>query len=377
METTPGGSRTRRVVVVGGGVAGSLIARSLQFDADLTLVDSKEYFEIPWASLRAKVEPTFGKRSVIDHRDYLNNARIIASRAVNISGADVLTEDGHLVPYDYLVIATGHSDPLPNSKPERLDQYETDNEKIKAAQSVLIIGGGPTGVELAGEIAVDYPDKRVTLLHKGHRLLEFIGPNASDKALAWLTAKNVEVNLEESVDLKSVSDGSQTYQTSNGRSVKSDCHFVCIGSPLGSAWLKGTMLEANLDKNGRLMVDEYLRVKGHENIFAVGDITDIQEIKQGFLAQKHASKAAKNLKILLAGGNGSKMVKYHAASSAIAVVSLGRKEAVAQLPFMTLAGRIPGKIKSRDLFVGRTRKLLGLDPYDIDHEESSGTSCWV
>ncbi|GAB4859835.1 hypothetical protein Ancab_011315 [Ancistrocladus abbreviatus] len=377
METTQGGGRTRRVVVVGGGVAGSLIARSLQFDADLTLIDSKEYFEIPWASLRAKVEPTFGKRSVINHGDYLSNTRIIASRAVNVSNADVLTEEGRLVPYDYLVIATGHLDPLPKTKPERLSQYETDNEKIKAAQSVLIIGGGPTGVELAGEIAVDFPDKKVTLVHKGYRLLEFIGPKASSKALSWLTAKNVEVKLESSVDLKSVSPKSQTYKTSTGENIKSDCHFVCIGSPLGSAWLKGTVLEANLDRNGSLMVDGYLRVKGHENIFAIGDITDIQELKLGFYAQKQASKAAKNLKILLAGGDESKMVKYQAPSKAIAFVSLGRKEAVAQLPFMTVIGRVPGKIKSRDLFVGRTRKLLGLVPDDDDHEESSGTSCWV
>lgn len=55
----------------------------------------------------------------------------------------------------------------------------TDNEKIKGAKSILIVGGGPTGVELAGEIAFDYPEKDVTLVHNGYRLLEFIGPKAS------------------------------------------------------------------------------------------------------------------------------------------------------------------------------------------------------
>ncbi|GMH12683.1 hypothetical protein Nepgr_014524 [Nepenthes gracilis] len=131
MAATTGGGRTRRVVVVGGGVAGSLIAKTLQFHADLTLIDSKEYFEIPWAGLRAMVEPSFAKRSVINHRDYLSNGRIIVSKAVNISNTDVLTEEGRLVPYDYLVIATGHSDPAPKSKPKGLANIKQKMKRLR------------------------------------------------------------------------------------------------------------------------------------------------------------------------------------------------------------------------------------------------------
>ena len=51
--------------------------------------------------------------------------------------------------------------------------------------------------------------------------------------------------------------------------------------------------------------------------------------------------------------------------SAITIVSLGRKDVVAQLPFVTISGRIPRFIKSRDLFVGKTRKQMGLNPVHI------------
>lgn len=141
----------------------------------------------------------------------------------------------------------------------------------------MIVGGGPTGVELAGEIAVDFPEKDITLVHNGSRLLEFIGPKASDKALKWLRSKKVDVKLEQRVDLNSIPDsnGSKTYHTSAGETIRADCHFVCTGKPLGSAWLNDTVLKNNLDNRGRLMVDEYLRVKGRKNIFAIGDITDI------------------------------------------------------------------------------------------------------
>jgi apoptosis-inducing factor 2 len=49
---------------------------------------------------------------------------------------------------------------------------------MESSQSILVVGGGSVGVELAGEIATDYPGKKVTLVHKGPRLLEFIGPKA-------------------------------------------------------------------------------------------------------------------------------------------------------------------------------------------------------
>ncbi|KAI9074423.1 hypothetical protein K1719_043617 [Acacia pycnantha] len=351
----------KRVVVVGGGVAGSVVAKSLQLKAHLTLIDPKEYFEIPWASLRAMVEPSFAERSLINHRDYFTNGNIVTSSAAGITETEVLTADGHQIPYDYLVIATGHKDPVAKSRKNRLDHYLSENQKIKSANSVLIIGGGPTGVELAGEIAVDFPDKKVTLVHKGSRLVEFIGPKAADKTLKWFESKGVEVKLEQRVELNSIADGNKTYQTSHGEIIEADCHFVCTAKPLGTAWLKETVLKNDLDAHGRITVDEHLRVKGRKNIFAIGDITNIPEIKQGFLAQKQAEVVVNNLRLLTEGGDENKMKTYKP-HSALAIVSLGRKDAVAQFPFITISGRVPGLVKSGDLFVGKTRKRLGLEP---------------
>lgn len=84
----------------------------------------KEYFEIPWASLRAMVEPSFAERTVINHRDYLTNGDIVTSGAVNVTETEVLTADGRQIAYDYLVIAAGHADPFPKRRSERLNQYK-------------------------------------------------------------------------------------------------------------------------------------------------------------------------------------------------------------------------------------------------------------
>ncbi|KAK8616493.1 hypothetical protein V6N13_018042 [Hibiscus sabdariffa] len=236
------GGETRRMVIVGGGIAGSLLAKSLQFNAALTLTN-----------LRNTVEPSFAERSVINHRDYLTNGSIVTSVATDITDTEVLTADGHRISYDYLVIATGHRDLVPTTKTERLHQYKE---------------------------ATDFPDKKVTLVHKGPRLLEFIGPKASDKTLRWLKSRKVEVKLEQAVDLNSTtSEGSQSvYKTSIGEIIKADCHFLCAGKTLASTWLNETILKTNLNGNGSLMVDEHLRVNGRSNIFAIGDITDVPVI---------------------------------------------------------------------------------------------------
>ncbi|KAL0303658.1 UNVERIFIED_CONTAM: Ferroptosis suppressor protein 1 [Sesamum radiatum] len=249
----------------------------------MTLMKSqrKEYFELPWAGLRSKVEPSFAKRIVINHLEYLSKARVIASPATNITENEVLTAQGRLIAYDYLVVATGHTSTGGYTKDERLNYYQTEHEKIKAAKSILIVGGGPTGVELAGEIVVDFPDKKETILK--------------------------------------------------------DC----------------------LDDRGRLKVDATLRVKGHGNIFAIGDITDVPELKQGYLAQAHAMLTAKNLKKLIRGQNSKKLSTYKPASD-VAIVSLGRREGIAQFMCLTVGGRLPGIMKSKDLFVGKTRNSLGL-----------------
>ncbi|KAG0448756.1 hypothetical protein HPP92_027658 [Vanilla planifolia] len=318
-----GVEKGKKVVVIGGGIAGGTIAKALQPHADVILIDPKEYLEIPWARLRSMVEPSFAERTLIKHSEYLPDATVITSHATNITAHEVLTADGQAFSYDYLVIATGHPGSNELSRKDRLQQFHKDYAKIKSSNSILIVGGGPTGVELAGEIAVDFPEKRVTIVHKGQRLLEFIGPKASKKTLNWLVSKKVEVILGQSVDWESLSEAQ------------------------------------SLDKKGLLTVDENLRVKGHDNIFAIGDITDVPELKQGFLAQKHASVVAKNLTLLIKGTPVKKLATY-TASPPIALVSLGRKEGVAQLPFGTISGCLPGKIKSKDLFVGKTRKGLGL-----------------
>ena len=73
------------------------------------------------------VEPSFAERTLINHKNYFKNGRVVTSPAVNITESDVVTADGAVVGYDYLVIATGHNDLFPKTRQEKLSQYQTGN----------------------------------------------------------------------------------------------------------------------------------------------------------------------------------------------------------------------------------------------------------
>lgn len=87
----------------------------------------------------------------------------------------------------------------------------------------------------------------------------------------------------------------------------------------------------------------------------------MQEMKQGYYAQKHAAVIAKNINLLMKGGMEQKLETYEPKrKKSTVIVSLGRQDAMAQFPYATVIGLVPGLIKSKDLFVGKTRKQLGI-----------------
>ncbi|KAL3616395.1 hypothetical protein CASFOL_039785 [Castilleja foliolosa] len=136
------------------------------------------------------------------------------------------------------------------------------------------------------------------------------------------------------------------------------------------------------------MVNEKLRVKGHDNIFAIRDIADtpvanywkdllrdkivtelnvLVVIETGIETRIFGSRSCgfdcEELEVVNEGRKGeseSKLCSYKPASPQ-AIVSLGRREGVAQILGLTFVGQIPGMLKSGDMFVGRTRKALGLN----------------
>ncbi|KAG6556313.1 hypothetical protein Mapa_002255 [Marchantia paleacea] len=354
----------KKVVVVGGGIAGSAIAKGLEDHSDVTLIDPKNYLDIAYARMRAIVEPAMAERSLILHSDYLKKAKILESTVESATDSEVTTASGERVPFDFLVVCTGTvftSPPEKTTKAERLEEFNGLNRKLHEAESVLIIGGGPVGVELAGEIVTDFPAKKVTIISGADRLIEFLGPKASKKTEKWLTKKGVTVILKDKIHVND-SLAPPTFETKKHVELKADAHFVATGKKVATKWLEASeLLKEHVTVDGRLKMESTgtCQVEGLKNVFAAGDITDFKEIKQGFLAGKHAAVVVENIKKLSASPD-AKLATYKPLATPMGIVSLGRVLAVAQMPFGTILGRLAGLLKSKDLFVGKTRESLGL-----------------
>jgi NADH dehydrogenase FAD-containing subunit len=116
-----------------------------------------------------------------------------------------------------------------------------------------------------------------------------------------------------------------------------------------------------LDEAGRVRVDRYLRAQGHDNVFAIGDITDVEEPKTAYLAQKHAEVVAKNIRATF-GGRKSSLKPYQPNPNPPMVVPVGPDDGVTQFPAaggLVVGRRATKLLKGRDLMVERYRKILG------------------
>ncbi|KAL1920541.1 uncharacterized protein VTP21DRAFT_918 [Calcarisporiella thermophila] len=195
-------------------------------------------------------------------------------------------DNGEVTSFDYLVIATGasYSEPIvieSNNREEAVAKLSSYWEALCKTRIVLIIGGGPLGVELAVEIFYTYPSKKVTLVHPREKLLSDIYPN-NIKASAASLLQNHGVHLvlgdrlvmPESLPPSDVVQ-ERVFSTVKGKDIHADLHYLCTGAKIVTDFLPTSTFESKklLDsKTGEIQVRKTLQVDHPEltHIFAVG-----------------------------------------------------------------------------------------------------------
>jgi len=361
-------STQKKVVIIGGGGGGSLAALKLQGLCDLTLIDKKSYCDFNIAAPRALVDASVTDKIIIPHEEYLKKATIILGLVREVREGFVVVEGrSEPIPYDYLIVASGSSYPVfkgsAPSPSDRRSEFALYREKIAAAKTILVIGGGPTGVEMASELVETYPEKEITLAHNGPNLLDLLSPKAQRLCKLWFEKKkNVKLVLDQTVnDLPkkiSVIDKPSSFTTSRNETLKADLTFICIGAGAPNTDFLRAHFANLLDAQGRVLVDESLRAKGSDKIFALGDAAATSDPKLYYAATVHAELIAKNITTLLKNPNA--ILKKHKPLPPMALVTLGRNNGVMMTPMGTVGGWVPKKVKSQTVFIPQARKRLGL-----------------
>jgi apoptosis-inducing factor 2 len=365
-----------KTIVIGGGYSGTAIAKLLDRDFDVTLIEKQEMFFHNLGALRAAVDPSWLEKIFIPYSGLLKRGKILHHRVKEVTPDQVHLDNGEILRFDYLILATGSSYHFP----AKMSSNDVESSKesilhfsatIREARRILIVGGGPVGVEFAGEIISKYPQKTITLIHAGKTLIgEPFNPKLREKLLEALKAKGVRVVLEERVLLNDWKPEdllqTQTYITDQGMAIEADLLLLCYGAKVNNEYLRAHFTE-QLDRQGRVKVNPQMQVEGYSNIFAVGDITNIDEPKMGVVSGGHASVVAANIKILESNKTivRQKTLKaYQPAKTPLIIVPLGENDGAGQFP-LTKHGLVVGaflakQIKSQSLLVEMYWKKLGL-----------------
>ena len=295
------------VVVLGGGYGGIRVAKPLDAVADVTLVDPTDAFLHNVAAWRALVAPEWIERIFFPYDRLLARGRFVQDRAVAVAGHRVTLGSGDVLEPDYLVLATGSAYPFPakTAAPD-LTEAQTALRAAHAALAgsdrVLIVGAGPAGLELAGEIRAAFPAKHVTVADRGADIL----PGPYDPALRaelrrQLDALGVELVLGSPLRrcpaCRRLSAATSTSPRRSGAELRADIWFRAFGTAPDTGYLRGTLADA-VGPDGRVRVDEHLRVAGHDRVFAIGDLAAADRPMAG-MAGAQADLLAANLAALI------------------------------------------------------------------------------
>ncbi|KAF2862682.1 FAD/NAD(P)-binding domain-containing protein [Piedraia hortae CBS 480.64] len=267
--------------------------------------------------------------------------------------------------YDYLVIATGVRSPTPLTtlqgdhtlSTKALDEI---NGKIKSAKTIAISGGGPIGVEIAGEIAYRYPDKEaITLITGSAKLLPILRQALSDKAQQMLERLGVKVKYNTLVtSSEATADGQTTIKMNNGETLTADVYIPAYGVSPNTEFLPDYLKTGELGwvkTNG-----ETLRVDAAgPRVYAAGDVAAVD---LGGVLKLYGSipVLGANMSHDLLEDAGVSTVPertYLRQDSETQFVPIGPKTGVAAYNGWKIPGFMVGLAKGKDYMIGRIPEI--------------------
>jgi NADH dehydrogenase len=365
-----------RVLIVGAGFGGLAAAQGLAgADVDITIVDQRNHhlfqpllYQVATASL-ATSEIAWPVRHLMRRRRDVTTL-LGSVTAVDAERRRVTLEDGGALDYDTLVLATGvrhdyfghdqweaHAPGLKTLEDAvtirrrvllsfELAERETDPERRAALLTFVIVGGGPTGVELAGTIAelakenlppefrhIDTRNARVVLIEAGARILPAFSDDLSAYAKRALERLGVEVELRQAV-----SECSAEGVVYGGRRLAAKVILWAAGvrASAASAW---TNLPA--DRAGRAKVNADLTAPGRPEIFIIGD-TAVIDAWQGKAvpgtapaAKQQGAHVARTIRARLRGDFAPRVFRYSHSGN---LATIGRRAAVIDFGWIKVRG---------------------------------------
>ncbi|WP_157801241.1 FAD-dependent oxidoreductase [Sphingobium sp. LB126] len=359
---------SKKLVIVGGGYGGIRLARELDEVMDVTLVEQRDQFVHNIALMRAVVDPSWLGRILLPYDRLLRRGQVVRDTAVGVrSGAVSLRDGGELVA-DQIVLAIGSTYPTPfkggDSAAALVAGVHDAHARLRTARSVAIIGGGPVGIELAGEIITAFPDKSVTLIAGSDRLLPDYGDRLGRSLERQMTQMGIHVLLgKRALDLiaHAAPFGPASVKLDDQSDLDADLVFPVMGASPATHFLAES--KVHLDRH-RIVVDSNLSVAGLPGVWSLGDAAGTGEAMTVAALERQVPYLLKRLRAI-AKETAPPRSAYKGWKQPPIIVPLGRDKGASLLPLGIVAGpRITSLIKGRHLFAERAVRSLGLADRD-------------
>ena len=284
-------------------------------------------------------------------------------------------------PQDFLIIATGSKStgllrPLATDTDGMIAEREATAATLRDARKVVVVGGGPTGIELAGEIKSAHPDQEVILVNRGARLLDSadnvprgtrMPESFQESVLDCVREAGIVVRLGKGLVLPAggippsgITTGPLTLELEGGETIPDvDMVFWATGVSVAHTPYS-TSMAAYTDEHNRIRVRPTMQVDGLANVFAIGDCAEVGASRTAYQAGIQASVAAKNI-TALASGNTS--LSSYSPGTPMILLPVGPTRGRVLLPFfggMQMGDGPVSSIKGKDLLLSMRRKEMGL-----------------
>ena len=365
---------TVKICLIGGG--GACISAIFQIQSamkekvEFVLISKTDTFHFEIASVRGVVDSSMAKDMFIPYTNLFNESkgRVIHGSPKSIDDKKVIMQDNSVIEFDFLVIGTGIKYPAPFrtsklTKSEGIKEFEAIASDVKKSKHIVIVGGGPVGVEVCGEIMTDYSDKRVTLIHHGAQLIPGdFKPKFKNRVYQELLNRNVTVLLNTKAENmkdyipnaleKGWATGQLKVKLSDGRLV--DCDMIINATGNGKPNTEFVSLTNALDEREYVKVKSTLQLENFNHIFACGDCCNYDYYKLAVVAQPQGKQVGNNIVALINHKPLKAAKKYNPQFIA---VSLGRTGGVLQLIFIW-GNWVTAFLKSKTLFIDSTWKFL-------------------
>jgi NADH dehydrogenase FAD-containing subunit len=289
----------------------------------------------------------------------------VRDRAVRVEPGRVTLASGSELAADYIVLASGSGYPFPaksdlDDTAAAQQKYRDAHDELKAADHVLLLGAGPVGLEFAGEIKAVWPQKKVVIVDPVADILSEYAPELREEVRRQLGDLDVQLvlgsPLKENPSTASGERGTFHVTTASDVDITADIWFRCFGVVPHTDYLTGALADVR-ETNGQVAVADTLQVKGQETVFALGDITDIEESKRAGTAMRHANVVVGNIKALI---EGTGELATHQPGPAAILLPLGPTGGASQLPGQGVLGpEVTAQHKGADLMTGRFSRLFG------------------